>query len=358
MLYRCQHAALSIGLGSLALAVGLAAHAGPLDPPAGPVAPAYKTLTEIEPRIAINATNTPGDSDSLYRIVQPGSYYLAGNITGVVGKHGIEIAAAGVTIDLAGFELRGVSGMGAFDGIRVSVNVPGISILNGTVRDWGDDGLDLGSGSAINSRIDGVRASGNADVGILGGHAATVRSCAAQNNGGTGIEVSSGGAVIECTAYDNAGDGIDGGAGSTVVECTAFSNGGDGIVVSLGSTVRGCTARFSVGDGIQASSQCIITGNVCSFSGDGGNGAGIHITGGDNRLEGNHCTTSDRGIDIDSPGNIVMRNTCSGNTTNWDIAAGNAIAPIVSATVNLNAFSGSTYGGSLGSTDPNANFTH
>src|SRR6185295_11122012 len=81
--------------------------AGPLDPPAGPILPTYKTLNEVEPRIVINAANTPGDADSLFKITQPGSYYLTGNITGVAGKHGIEVVASGVTLDLNGFDLLG-----------------------------------------------------------------------------------------------------------------------------------------------------------------------------------------------------------------------------------------------------------
>ncbi|MBU6412576.1 MAG: hypothetical protein KGS45_03815 [Planctomycetes bacterium] len=64
-------------------------HAGPLNPPPGPITSTHKTLTEIEPRIAINATNTPGDFDSLYKITQPGSYYLTANIDGVANKSGI-----------------------------------------------------------------------------------------------------------------------------------------------------------------------------------------------------------------------------------------------------------------------------
>src|SRR6478672_5324618 len=84
-------------------------NAGDLNPPAGPVASTMKTLSEVEPRIAINATNTPGDADSVFKISQPGSYYLTGNVTGVASKYGIEIAASGVTVDLAGFELTGVA---------------------------------------------------------------------------------------------------------------------------------------------------------------------------------------------------------------------------------------------------------
>jgi len=58
-------------------------NAGDLNPPPGPVASTMKTLSEVEPRIAVNSINTPGDADSLFKITQPGSYYLTGNITGV-----------------------------------------------------------------------------------------------------------------------------------------------------------------------------------------------------------------------------------------------------------------------------------
>ena len=116
---------------------------GSLTPPGAP-APTMKTLDQIEPRVAINATNTPGDADSLFKITQPGSYYLTGNITGVAGKHGIEIAAPangpGVTIDLMGFELTGVPG--SLDGIAATTaGARNIAIVNGAVRAWGGDGV-------------------------------------------------------------------------------------------------------------------------------------------------------------------------------------------------------------------------
>src|SRR5438552_15661460 len=90
----------------LLLLAGLAAPmsiwAGNLTPPAGPIAPTMKTLTEVEPRTAVNSANTPGDADSLYKITQPGAYYLAGNVQGVAAKNGIKIAASGATLALNG----------------------------------------------------------------------------------------------------------------------------------------------------------------------------------------------------------------------------------------------------------------
>jgi hypothetical protein len=62
--------ALLAGIGGLAAGAFIAgkANAGPLSPPAGPIAP----TPGPEPRIAINAVNTPGDANSLYKITQPG----------------------------------------------------------------------------------------------------------------------------------------------------------------------------------------------------------------------------------------------------------------------------------------------
>jgi hypothetical protein len=70
----------------------------------------------------------------------------------VVGKHGIKIAARGVTLDLNGFDLVGVPAMGSFDGVTVAVaNLTDIAVLNGSVRTWGDEGVDFGAVSQLNS---------------------------------------------------------------------------------------------------------------------------------------------------------------------------------------------------------------
>src|SRR5689334_15204624 len=117
--------------------------AGPLDPPAGPITPTAKPLAEVEPRIAINAANTPGDADSLYRITQSGSYYLTGNITGVAAKCGIEIGASRVTIDLCGFALTGVAGSLAGVTTDQFSTRNNIIVRNGVVSSWDADGVHL-----------------------------------------------------------------------------------------------------------------------------------------------------------------------------------------------------------------------
>ncbi len=360
-------------------------YAGPLDPPPGPITSTMKTLTEVEPRIAVNAVNTPGDNDatpSLFKISQPGSYYLTGNITGVVGKHGIEIAASGVTLDLMGFDLAGVPAMGAFDGVTCTVvNANDLAVANGSINGWGQDGLDFRTALAINGTIRFLRASNNGAVGIRAGFGYTVADCSLKSNNLGGLTTGNGCTISDCTAYQNIGDGISTDDGSTVTHCAASQNTGNGILTGNGSTVSSCSARgnsasgISVAsgstvadctagpnalDGIRCQLQCVIRGNTCYFNGNPGNGAGIHATGADNRIEGNNCTSADRGIDVDAGGNIIIKNTCSGNTTNWDLAANNYYGPIIDRTgVASPAVVGAAQPvSSLGSTDSNANFSY
>jgi hypothetical protein len=401
------------------LAAPALALAGPLDPPAGPIAP----TPGPEPRTAISATNTPGDADSLYKITQPGSYYLTGNITGVVGKHGIEIAASGVTIDLMGFDLVGVSAMGAFDGITATaLNLTNITIVNGSLRNWGDEGIDFRNFGASSCVVERVVASGNAGDGILVGPTSTLTDCTATSNAGNGIStginshitncsatnntsnginatisttltgcsassnsgigivVGNGGTATNCSAYDNSGFGINVGLSSAAINCSAYSNTGGGFNVSTGGSVTSCnayanfsngivggfasiidcTARSNYLDGILVSFSCTVRGNTSAANGiNTTTGANIHATGSDNRIEENNCLSADIGIKADVGGNFIVRNSGSGSATEWDLAANNVVGPILDRrSPSSAAVSGFSYVGSLGSTDPNANFTY
>ncbi len=392
--------------------------AGPINPPPGAVTSTLKTLFEVEPRVAVNFTNTPADPNCIFRIDKAGSYYLTDDVGGLSGKAGIEIAASDVTLDLNGFSLVGVPG--SLDGIVVDVGSPSdIEIRNGSIREWGRSGIDLLSAGVINSRIDSVRSTGNAGNGIsvaastivsncvVGGNAAqglftqqscTVTGCISRANTGLGIIVGSGSTISDCVASFNGGDGFDVGAGCTLTACAATSNTGDGFdaqgsctltacsassntengfSVSTGSSVTACTARLNTfngisadsstiadcsaalnaGNGIFASSGCFVRGNTCSSNGNPGDAAGILANGTDNRVEGNVCVGADRGIDVAGAGNIIIRNTCTLNTVNWRFVAGNAYGPIIATPAGA-AVNGNTAGAALGSTDPNANFSY
>lgn len=253
--------ALLTGLGGLAAGALMAsstAHAGPLDPPAGPVAP----TPGPEPRIAINATNTPGDGASLYRITQAGSYYLTGNIAGVAGKNGIVIAANGVTLDLNGFEL--VGGSGSLDGVT---SLGGLlrtcRVVNGTVRSWGGNGVAFVSGQEHHVRD--VHARANLGAGITCGAASVIESCTAANNTSDGIACLTNSVVRQCTAFFNGGNGISAGAGGLVSECTGIGNTLYGISVTQ-SIVATCTTTGNARSGVYGDYATTVTG--CSSSGN------------------------------------------------------------------------------------------
>lgn len=391
-------------LGILAAASNLLA--GPLTPPPGPVAATQKTLAEVEPRIAINATNTPGDANNIFKITQPGSYYLTGNITGVAGKNGIGIAVHGVTIDLNGFAVIGVAGSAA--GIQGMLEgITDTTVMNGSIRNWGTHGLYLGAGtygSSVNFRLEKLLVSGCTYDGITAGFTGvggSIADCSAYDNGANGIGAAGGVVITSCSAYNNGSHGIVSGFGSTVSDCSASTNGsvgiyggsaavidgcsaqsnvGDGIIVGLGSRISNCTTASNDGiginavstiitdctvranalDGIRVTSHSIVRGNQCIYNGSGSTvGAGIHVSSSNNRIEGNNCTNNDTGIDVDSAGNIIIRNSCANNAANWAIAANNIYGPILDRTAPASpAVSTDSATGTMGSTDSNANFTY
>ncbi|MCA9306596.1 MAG: right-handed parallel beta-helix repeat-containing protein [Phycisphaerales bacterium] len=362
------------------LACGAILLAGDLNPPAGPVAPTMKTLDEIEARTPINLTNTPGDADSLYKITAPGSYYLTGNITGVVGKHGIEIAAAGVTLDLNGFDLAGVAG--SLAGVFASSGSDDVAVRNGSIRNWGDSGVNLFTFSAERSEFDGLRVTGNGSVGIAADNAARIRDCVVSNNGGSGITTSQGAVITGVASFQNGNTGISAGSGSLVAHCAAYLNEGYGISVASGGTVVECIARGNSTYGIGTSSNCqvidcqasantldgircagtgsMIRGNACTLNGlNAGDGAGIVVVSNDNTIEGNVCTDNDRGIHVTGLNNLILKNSCADNTTHYQIVAGNRYGAIVNITAGgAAAVTGSAAASTLLTTDPWANFSY
>ncbi len=391
--------------------------AGPITPPPGPVG----STPGPEPRVAINLTNTPGDADSVYRITSPGSYYLTGNMVGVNAKRGIEIAASNVTIDLRGFEMRGVAG--SLSGIMVDGTRSGIAVKDGTVTAWGGTGVQLiaeSSGDGEQHLVERVNAVGNGEDGIavgdgsvvksclvrdnLGSHGirargtAVIESCVSMDNAGYAIDVGDGSTVVGCSALGNSATGItvgDGsvvassssrqnnagiyaGAGSTITDCsasenenvgvrvesgatisgcTSSSNGSSGFLISNTSTIVDCTALRNVGSGIVGTLACVIRNNLCAENGSG--------------------TGDAAGILVTSMDNRIEGNMCRVNDRGIDVdGAGNFIAGNVCSGNTLNwsvvsgnvcyvveaatsaSVSGNSGGVSPGSTNAWANFTY
>lgn len=270
--------ALLAGISGLAAGALLAgaktAHAGPLTPPPGPVA----STPGPEPRIAINAANTPGNASATFRIIQPGSYYLEGNVQGEPGKHGIEIFASGVTVDLRGFSilnsgLEGISSAGARGSIRIH---------DGHIRS-ARTGINLAGSVGI--IVQNITVTACAGSGIIVGRGAIVDSCVVENCGttlgGSGVGVAAESIVSNCSISEFGGSMVN-------VLCT-------GITLGILSRVRDCTV-CSVSSqlravGLAASSDSIV--EHCSIIGitGGADSAGVSMSAGSSVMRCNFYNT-------------------------------------------------------------------
>jgi len=348
------------------LAAGAAG--GPLAPVAGPVAPTMKTLTEVEPRTAINATNTPGDATSVYKITQPGSYYLTENLAGVAGKASIVIATSGaVKIDLMGFEVTAAAG--SFNAIT-SGAAASVDLRNGTFRGFVNTAVLCSS--AISGRYQDLTVIGSGaggTHGLLLGPSSIVTNCTVQNVGNIGIGAADNSVVTGCTVTGALGDGISTGENSVVSHCTARSCGNSstdsGFVVRKTSTIDHCTARqcfyagircaadadVSVKDcevalcpvGIEATQNCNVVNNSLTD-----NDVGINVTGPRTRVDGNNIFTgAGTGIKADTASVCtITRNVVQiqASGTAYQVGAGNYVGSIV------------TLSGTVSSTNAWANF--
>ena len=339
---------------------------GSLTPP-GPPAPMMKTLAQIEPRTEINATNTPGDADSLYAIVRPGSYYLSGVIEGESGKHGLKILASDVTLDLMGFSLTG--GTDTLSGIFVAEGLRNITIRNGTIHRFGENGVRAKEVS--NAIYEALHLSNNGMVGLEAGDNVLVKDSVATENGSAGIVTAFEGRVIHCAAVSNgqvedavgiyvasgsivrgcsvrantskgivahaaviqdcsaAGNtlmGIDAGLFSTVKNCRVSSNGFGGGTVGIkasNSTISQCLVDEQSGHCILVDISSVVIENRCNGNGPGGGVTAIHATGIANRIEGNHVIAAFGGIWVEGTGNTIIRNTAVNCSNHYEIAASN-----------------------------------
>lgn len=353
--------AIGLGIGCVAAGLGTLATAGPLSPPVGAVSSTYKTLTEVEPRIAIQSL--AGNATFEHRIITAGSYYLTGNLTVSAGQGGIEVAVDNVTIDLNGFRITGVSGSG--DGIFGTSVIDNVTIRNGSILTMGGDGIEL---SGRRYRIENVTVTGNTGRGIAVGDAAVITGVVADANGQIGIQAGNDTVIENCVASGNA-EGISAGVACMVRACSAVANATRGISIGLGGSAVDCTVKdmtpagsrgINVGDGGFVS-RCVVrnvtgTGvwlngggtmvdssvsfNAAGVLAFGNNGtiarnqitdnitAGVRMEGADYRVSDNNFNDNDIGVQtIGNGGNLIFHNTFSGNTSNSALGINDRFGP-------------------------------
>lgn len=287
------------GFAALAMAWSGTVFAGPLVPPAGPIAPTHKTLTEVEPRIAVNDTNTPGaGTTSVYKITAPGSYYLTSNVAAVAGKNAIGIYSNNVTLDLNGFTAEGMAGnTGAVilvvgDSSNPSGDPRGnVTIMNGTVRGGGGSGL-LAQSTVVGLRLIGITARNNTNVGIYLDGRAELEHCSSYDNVSHGFVLGNDVVVTDCVARANGGDEFRGGSGCVFLNCVADNAGanGTGFNVGVAAAFTNCSASGSALDsGFDTDGGAAFTG--CTARSNGG--SGFRGDGDGNVFTG--CTASENG---------------------------------------------------------------
>ena len=337
--------------------------------PLGPPGPTMKTLEQIEPRIdlqnAPTAAVTTTNANYHYIINQAGSYYLSANI-GVTKTNGIQINAAGVTLDLKGFEIARASGSGG-NGIEIPAASHRVSGRNGSVRGFANGIFSVTSGTTTRGGAFRDLVVGNCtQYGIYAGNAAVIEACRVHDCH-TGIIAASYSTLTNCTAFDNSSIGLFADA-SSLSNCTASSNGSHGILARSGSTVTHCSASSNAGNGmdvldstvsectsysnhlngIEATSGSSILNNTCSWNGTTTpTASGIYLPGRDCRVEGNTVSRNGFGIAVQAlaTGNIVIRNHASTNTPggNYDFPpANNFIGTVVTTSAAMNAAGNNT----------------
>ncbi|MEM6398383.1 MAG: right-handed parallel beta-helix repeat-containing protein [Bacteroidota bacterium] len=258
---------------------------------------------------------------SNYEITESGSYYFTEDIslTFVGSTSGITIDADNVTLDLNGYSLNG-NGTGG-DGISVFGTHNNITIKNGVVANWGENGI-FGFRASQSFYLDLV-VRGNALEGMFADFNSLIHQCVVEDNGFSGIRAEDGSIIsnstasnngrsgifsrdrmliVNCTTTNNERDGIDARWGSRVENCNSFRNGIYGIDLGEGSQVVNCVVNENRSNGINLSGACLAMYNVVNGNGqcwlDGGGCAGI----------------ADDGAGINASfGTQLLNNTCSGN---------------------------------------------
>ncbi|MGI8908254.1 MAG: hypothetical protein ACR2IE_17410 [Candidatus Sumerlaeaceae bacterium] len=214
-----------------------------------------------------------------YVISQPGSYYLAGNIT-VASGNAINILTSGVTLDMNGFTISSTANPAAGVGIQITGSIANISIRNGNIRGQVTftgptgtavtgagfvDGISETAGPPTSVEVSRVKVEGCAGNGIALSTPASnvVENCSVRMAGQVGISAGTARSCIavECgnvaiyalVVNDSMGAGR---MGTGVYATTGASNSVGNSVAATGlytdGTATSCKGQSETGQGLNA----------------------------------------------------------------------------------------------------------
>ncbi|MFQ5424054.1 MAG: right-handed parallel beta-helix repeat-containing protein [Phycisphaerae bacterium] len=276
--------------------------AGSLTPPPGPVAGTMVTLDDLMVAVtAIGGGGGGGDTRTPitalpFTILAPGSYVVTMDLVSV-GTPGITIVASDVTIDLNGFEMTGLPAGPGEDAIVLFPGFDNVTVFNGSIHDWGGDGLDLAGG--MGHRVYDVTVESCGENGVLLGSNSRLSDCIIRLNAGDGIAAVDNNRIVNTVATLNGvpggpglglGDGIFlGGINNTLEGCVLASNFDDGVGSAFATnTAHDCTAETNGGSGFFGVAR--LTDCLANVNGSDGvfltNGVAINCVANGNGLNG------------------------------------------------------------------------
>ena len=264
-------------------------------------------------------------------IDQPGSYVLTSNLViSTANVCGLVITTDDVTLDLNGHAIIG-PGMDT-GGVAIGINGKerkNVSILNGTVRDFSGDGINLHGASwghipanGSNNLLKNLKTYSNGMSGIAVSNAVVTNS-SANSNGWIGI-ASESSIITNNTTNDNGITGIHA-IMSTATNCIASFNGTYGIR-AVNSTISNCTTNSNGGDGIRAFMQEFDTSSSLIINCTANSNDRYGITASYNcRIEGNNLRDNGAyGLYLGASQNYAIKNSASNNANgNFWCAADN-----------------------------------
>lgn len=239
-----------------------------------------KTLAQVEPRTAISGPVT---------ITQPGSYYLASNISVSSGDI-ITITTNNVKLDLKGFALTSTDVNGGSRAIYLSGSLTNITIVNGLIyssvtnngtTSYGGSGFGSGIysyGTAYNVRIKGVQVYGCRQYGIyLSTDTPTlVKDCTVNNIGASGITADM---VLDSSANVGGYAGNASIQANTVCNCRGVSYGTMGIRAThnVYNSYGSSTNSYGIYSSVVVNCYGVSTGQVGIFASVVNNSSGTSV---------------------------------------------------------------------------------
>ncbi|RMH25591.1 MAG: right-handed parallel beta-helix repeat-containing protein [Planctomycetota bacterium] len=229
----------------------MAAQAGPIDPPPGPIAPTGPTLIFSLP----------------YVIDQPGAYALGRNLTSTGGV-GISISVSNVTLDLGGLTLSGAGG--GTDAVVLVGNLTNVTVRNGQIVNWTGAGVWDGATPDRNVRVERVSVTGTGFGGIeCVASGVTVQAC--QIAGGSpGVAVGQASRVIDTRVTAATDFGLIAQERTLVTGCVIENAGSVGVLAGANVTLRETTVTGSAGDSVVLGAGSMVSGCLVTLGGQGG----------------------------------------------------------------------------------------